>query len=80
MTLRRLPAKLCSTRFGNMMSWWNRIFPKNHGVEPTSPVVSDFVTIASTSANSVIHELTVQFTNEIKEKADKLDIAMPKGS
>jgi hypothetical protein len=33
------------------------------------------VTIASTSANVVIHELTREFTKEIKKKADELDRA-----
>ena len=58
------------------MSIWKEIFPKrSDAVETTSPVVSDVVTIASTSANAVIRELTVQFTREYKTKADKLDIA-----
>jgi hypothetical protein len=63
-----------------MMSWWNEIFPKRPDVKPTSHVVlsaeSLVVTAASTSANVVIRELTKEFTKEIKEKAEKLDITL----
>jgi hypothetical protein len=59
-----------------MMTFWNGIFPKRvEATETTTTVVSPVVTVASTSANTVIRELTVQFTQEMKAKADKLDIA-----
>lgn len=69
-----------------MMSWWNEIFSKRAEVKPTGREVQSanvvlyakapIVTIASTSANAVIDELTVQFTREFKAKADKLNITL----
>ena len=59
------------------MSWWNEIFSKRPDaarlVLHAEPPV---VTIASTSANLVIRQLTTEFTKEIEKKAGKLDITL----
>jgi hypothetical protein len=59
-----------------MISWWNFFSKRPDPAKPalhTEPLV---VTIASTSANLVIHQLTKEFTKEIEEKAGKLDITL----
>jgi len=62
-----------------MTSWLNRIFRPDAAqlVLHAEPPV---VTIASTSANLVIRQLTKEFTREIKEKADELDRATKQSS
>ena len=64
-----------------MLSWFN-IF-KNDQAERAEPppqvtlyATDKIVTVASTSANAVIRELTTAFARDMKEKADKLQITL----
>jgi hypothetical protein len=64
-----------------MLSWLN-IFKNDQAERPEPPpqvtlyATDRIVTVASTSANVVIRELTTAFARDMKEKANKLEITL----
>ena len=72
--------KTSSYYYVKTMASWLKILKNDPAERPKAPpqvtlyATDKIVTVASTSANAVIRELTTAFARDMKEKADKLQV------